>query len=83
MPVDAELLEILGCPKSHGRLEPVELPEELCQRLVAKYREHFRDEEPVVSQGLYCAESALVYPVVSGIPILLVDEALPAAEIGR
>jgi len=83
MPVDAELLEILVCPKSHGRLEPVELPGELCQRLVAKYREHFRDEEPVISQGLYCAESALVYPVVSGIPILLVDEALPAAEIGR
>jgi len=83
MSVDTELLEILVCPKSRGPLEPVDLPAELCQRLVEKYREHFREEEPEVTQGLYCAESALVYPVVSGIPILLVDEALSASEIGR
>jgi uncharacterized protein YbaR (Trm112 family) len=83
MTVDAELLEILVCPKSRGRLEPVALPEELRRRLVERYREHFRDEEPVVEEGLWCAESRLVYPIVSGIPILLVDEALPASEIGR
>lgn len=83
MPIDAELLEILVCPKSRGRLEPVELPAELCHRLADRYREHFRDEEPVVQEGLFCAESRLVYPIVSGIPILLVDEALPASEIGR
>jgi len=83
MAVDPELLEILVCPQSHGTLEPVDLPEPVRRRLVEKYREHFRDEEPVVEQGLYCAASALVYPIVSGIPILLVDEALPAVEIGR
>ena len=83
MSVDAELLEILVCPKSRGKLEPVALPAELCRRLVERYREHFRDEEPVVEEGLWCAESGLVYPIVSGIPILLVDEALPASEIGR
>jgi len=83
MAVDAELLEILVCPQCRGRLEPVTLPEELRRRLVAKYREHFRDEEPVVEQGLWCAASSVVYPIVSDIPILLVDEALPAAEIGR
>jgi uncharacterized protein YbaR (Trm112 family) len=83
MPVDAELLQILVCPKSRGRLEPVDLPAELGLRLAEKYREHFRDEEPVVAEGLWCAESGLVYPVVSDIPILLVDEALPASEIGR
>jgi uncharacterized protein YbaR (Trm112 family) len=83
MPVDAELLEILVCPKSRGRLEPVVLPAGLRERLADRYREHFRDEEPVVEEGLYCAESGLVYPIVSGIPILLVDEALPASEIGR
>ena len=48
-----------------------------------KYREHFRDEEPVVEEGLYCAESELVYPIVSDIPVMLVDEALPATSIGR
>jgi uncharacterized protein YbaR (Trm112 family) len=78
MALDPELLEILVCPKTHGELEVVELPAAVRQRLVEKYHEHFRDEEPVVEQGLFCAESQLVYPVVSDIPIMLVDEALPA-----
>lgn len=82
MPVDPELLEILVCPKTKGSLEPVDLPDAVRKALVEKYREHFRDEEPEVSQGLYCGESGLVYPVVSDIPIMLVDEALPAAKVG-
>lgn len=83
MPVDPDLLEILVCPKSKAELEVVTLPSELCQQLVEKYREHFRDEEPIVQEGLFCAESGLVYPVVSDIPIMLIDEALPASSIGR
>ena len=83
MAVDPELLAILVCPKSRGRLEVVELPAEVRARLVARYREHFRDEAPVVEQGLWSPDSSLVYPIVSDIPVLLVDEALPASEIGR
>ena len=83
MAIAPDLLEILVCPKTHGELEVVELPEAVRLTLVEKYREHFRDEEPEVEQGLYCAESKLVYPIVSDIPIMLVDEALPAADIGR
>jgi uncharacterized protein YbaR (Trm112 family) len=83
MAVDPELLEILVCPKSKGALELVELPAGLRNQLREKYREHFRDEEPVVEQGLYCADSGLVYPIVSDIPIMLIDEALPASAIGR
>jgi len=75
--IDPELLEILVCPKTKGELTVVELPAAVRQRLIEKYREHFRDEEPVVEQGLHCAESSLVYPVVSDIPIMLEDEALP------
>jgi uncharacterized protein YbaR (Trm112 family) len=83
MAVDPELLAILVCPKSRGELELVSLPEELRRELVEKYREHFRDEQPVVEEGLYCATSQLVYPIVSDIPIMLVEEALPASAIGR
>ncbi len=82
-PIDPELLEILVCPKTKGELELVELASELRQELVDRYAEYFTEEEAQVSHGLYCAESGLVYPIVSEIPIMLVDEALPGARIGR
>ena len=83
MAIDPELLEILVCPKTKGTLELIELPEEIRKDLVEKYRVHFRDEEPVVESGLYCAESGLVYPIISDIPVMLVDEALPGSSVGR
>ena len=81
MSVNPELLAMLVCPKSRGALELVELPAALRARLVERYREHFRDEEPVVEQALLCRESGLVYPIVSDIPVMLVDEALPASSL--
>lgn len=83
MAVDPELLEILVCPKTKGELELVDLPDETRVALVEKFREHFRDEEPVVEQGLYCEDSGLLYPIVSDIPIMLIDEALPGTVVGR
>jgi len=83
MAVDPELLEILVCPKSRGELELIELPAQVREMLVEKYREHFRDEEPVVEQGLYSPDSELVYPIVSDIPIMLIEDALPASSVGR
>lgn len=83
MAIDSELLGILVCPKTKGELEVVELPEDVRKSLVENYREHFRDEEPVAEDGLYCADSNLVYPIVSGIPIMLEDEALSGTVIGR
>ncbi len=76
-----DLLEILVCPQSKGTLEVVALPESVSSTLVEKYREHFHDEDPVVEQGLLCNASALVYPIVSDIPIMLIDDALPSTVL--
>ena len=81
MSVDPELLSMLVCPKSRGPLELVALPAALSARLVERYREHFRDEEPVVENGLLCRESGLLYPIVSDIPVMLIDEAMPASVL--
>jgi uncharacterized protein YbaR (Trm112 family) len=61
-------------------LEVVELPEEIRARLIDKYREQFKGDEPVVEIGLASA-AGRVYPVVSGIPVMLVEEALDRREI--
>jgi len=79
--VDPKLLEILVCPVDKTPLEVVALPDAVRHELVEKYREQFKDEEPEVEVGLASA-AGRVYPVVSGIPIMLVDEALDRAELG-
>jgi uncharacterized protein len=74
--VDSELLEILVCPICKERVEVVALSEEVRRSLVERYREKFRDEEPVVESGLKCGACGRTYPIVSDIPVMLVDEAL-------
>jgi uncharacterized protein YbaR (Trm112 family) len=81
--VDPELLAILVCPKTKGPLEKIPLPADVCKNLVEKYRDKFRDEEPVVQEGLYSREAQLVYPIVSDIPVMLIAEALPASAVGK
>lgn len=80
---DSRWLDILICPVTRTQLEPVSLPRSVCEELEKRYRESFRDAEPIVEQGLYAPEAGLVYPIVSGIPILLSEEALPAAVLER
>jgi len=74
--IDAELLEILACPLCKEEVKPVAITEAKRLAIIDKFREKFRDEEPVVEQGLKCVKCGRVYPIVSDIPIMLIDEAL-------
>lgn len=80
MAVDPELLAILACPACEARPPVALCPLEAgaAAQVVEKYRDKFRDEEPVVTEGLHCAACGRVYPIVSDIPVMLVEEALPA-----
>lgn len=80
MAVDPELLDILACPAcdSRPKVTLCRLKADVARSLVEKYRERMKDEEPIVAEGLWCAACGRVYAIVSDIPVMLVDEALPA-----
>jgi uncharacterized protein YbaR (Trm112 family) len=75
MAVDTELLEILACPICKEEVKLTPLTEQRRAQIRDKYRDKFRGEEPVVEEGLRCVKCARIYPVVSDIPVMLVDEA--------
>jgi uncharacterized protein YbaR (Trm112 family) len=75
MAVDPALLEILACPADKEEVSLVPLSEERRTEIRDRYREKFRDEEPVVEEGLECSRCGRIYPIVSDIPVMLVDEA--------
>lgn len=75
MAVDQELLEILACPLCKQEVKPVPLSEGQRTATRDKFREKFRNEEPVVDEGLQCVKCRRIYPVVSDIPVMLVEEA--------
>ena len=75
MAVDKELLDILACPICKEPVDLVALSEGRRTEVRDKYREKFRGEEPVVDEGLRCRKCGRIYPVVSDIPVMLVDEA--------
>ena len=80
-PLDPDLLEILACPETH---QPVRLaPDDLTRRLQAEQqagRLLNRAGQPVgdAFEALLIREDGVVaYPVVDGIPVMLVNEAIP------
>ena len=44
-----------------------------------KFRDKMRGEELIVEEGLQCVKCHRVYPIVSDIPVMLVDEAFEEA----
>jgi uncharacterized protein YbaR (Trm112 family) len=79
MAVDQELLEILACPLCKEEVKVISLSDPRRASVRDKYREKFRGEEPVVEQGLQCIKCRRIYPIVSDIPVMLVDEAFDEA----
>ena len=75
MAVDAELLEILACPICKEEVKLIPLSDQRRSQVRDRYRDKFRGQEPVVEEGLQCTKCHRIYPVVSDIPVMLVDEA--------
>ena len=63
--IDKELLSILVCPGCKGELE------------VVTKGSTGSGKGSTDGSGLACAGCALLYPIKDGIPVMLVDEALP------
>lgn len=81
--VDPSLLELLACPETHQGLR--EAPRELLDRLNARIeRGELKNRggtqlRAPLSEALVREDGRVLYPVVDGIPMLLVDEAV---EVG-
>jgi uncharacterized protein YbaR (Trm112 family) len=86
MPVKEDLLEILCCPKSMESLKVIDAA------VIAKINEQiaaggvtFENGEALkepLEEGLVTASHDRIYSVKDSIPIMLVDESLPTAQLG-
>jgi uncharacterized protein YbaR (Trm112 family) len=83
--VDASLVAILACPETH---QPVHLADEATvakvNAAVAAGTVKNRDGEPVseaIEAGLIREDGAYLYPVREDIPVMLIGEAIPLADL--
>jgi uncharacterized protein YbaR (Trm112 family) len=84
--IDKELLEILVCPENQTALSAAD------DQLLARVNEAIaagkvanragRAVEQPLQGGLVRQDKTLLYPIVDGIPVLLIDEAVSLEQIG-
>ncbi|MDY0167110.1 MAG: Trm112 family protein [Thermoguttaceae bacterium] len=83
--MDPEVQKLLVCPESRTRLDTAgaELIDRV-NRAIAAGRVRNRVGQEVaqpIQDGLVREDGAVLYPVVDGIPALLVDEAIPLDQL--
>lgn len=84
MPVDPMLLEILVCPEDKSPVTPADAA--LVEKLNAAQREGKlmnRVGQPVretMESGLIRADRTILYPVIEGIPVMLIEEGIPLKD---
>jgi uncharacterized protein YbaR (Trm112 family) len=80
------LLNILACPKDHSPLVAADSHLiSLVNRAIASGRLRNCAGRPVtqpIDGGLVRADGILLYPIVDGIPVMLVDEAILLEQVG-
>ena len=79
--IDKALLNILVCPENHQRLELAD------DALLARVNQSIRTGtltnrggrriESPLAEGLVREDRRWLYPILDGIPVMLVDEAIP------
>lgn len=79
--IDKELLSILACPKTHQTLSEATTDQiEQINDVIRGGRQKNVDGSDVTDEiegGLVREDGQILYPIRSGIPVLLIDEGLP------
>lgn len=75
MSIDKELLEILACPLCKKDLNLVKIDEKKAKEIADKFQERLPNEKIFVEEGLQCIECKRIYPIVSDIPVMLIEDA--------
>lgn len=85
MPITEELLSILCCPATKEPLRLLE--EEKLQKvntLILKKKLHYQDNSPVeksLTEGLITTDGKTIYRIDQDIPIMLIEQGIPAEQI--